>query len=202
MLKGYNFKPLQRTLKEIFVPSVSQVILFLIIALVILCTLFFDYFTQFVVGDDPVSKYYFSEAIGNYIATANETPISEYIGSIMVWGLVGAAAYIGLLTVVDALITARNIVIEKRGDATHKKQDSFSLLDEYRRIIWIILSFVLVLLTIFTFLRPIFDMFQVGLEELHVIPLVLSPLLLALNLYVVYMFIWVAVRNPNVLARN
>lgn len=202
MLKGYNFKPFIRTMKEIVVPTISQVVLFLIIALVILFVLFFDYFTQFIVGDDPVSRYYFSEAIGNYVSAANETPISEYLGSIVVWGLVGAAAYIGILTLVDALITARNIVIEKRGDANHKKQDSFSLLDEYRRIIWIIVSFLLLMLTVFGLLRPIFDMFQVGLEELNATYLILAPVLLALNLYVVYMFIWVAVRNPNVLARN
>lgn len=202
MLKGYNFKPLRTTIKEILVPTVGQVILFLIIALVILCALFFDYLTQLVVGDDPVSRYYFSEAISNYVATANETPISEYIGSIVVWGVIGAAAYVGIITVVDALITVRNIVIEKRGDATHKKRDSFSLLDEYRRIVWILLSLLLVFISIFVSLRTIFSSFQTGLEELNVIYLAMGPVLLAINLYVVYMFIWVAVRNPNVLARN
>lgn len=202
MMSGYNFKPLRTTLKEILVPTIGQVILFLILALVILCVLFSDYLIHFFVGNDPVSRHYFNEAISSYIATANETPISEYVGSIAVWGLVGAAVYVGVLIVADALITARNIVVEKRGDATHKKRDSFSLLDEYRRIIWIVLAFSLLLVTIFGLLRPIFSMFQTGLKDLNVAYLVLGPILLAINLYVVYMFIWVAVRNPNVLARN
>ncbi len=196
MLNGYNLNPLKKTLKEILIPTVGQAVLSLIIALALLFAVFFSFFAQLVVGDDAGSKYYFNEAISSYVATTNKTPISEHLGSIVIWGVVGAVAYIVILAVANIFVTGRNIV----SDAT--QHDSFSLLDEYRRIVWMILSLLLIFLTLAVFMRSIFSIFQVGLENLNVFNLVIAPILLAINLYAVYMLTWVAIRNPNVLARN
>lgn len=202
MIRGYNLKPFKKTLLEIAVPSTAQAVLFFVISVVILFVSFFEYFAKFVIGDDIASGNFLNATLDGYVAEANKTPISEYAGSIIVWAIVGAIAYMAILAVANIVITGKNIASESNAENLHKKQDSFSLLDEYRRIFWIIIALGMVGLTLMVFIGKIFGLFQGGLESGNLFSIAIASVLLAINLYVVYMLVWVAVRNPNVLARD
>ncbi len=200
-MNRYSFRPLVKTLKEIAIPSVEQAVLSIVLSLAIIAVSFFSYFIKLVTGGDPATNQLLNETVSSYVSKLNDTPISEHIGSILIWGVVGAIAYIGLITVVNLVITARNIRIEARGGVTSVKQDSFSLLDEYRRAVWIVIAVVLCLISLFVLLGVWMDVFKQGIIDHNILQLAFGPLGLAINIYFVYMFVWVAWRNPSALSR-
>lgn len=201
MTSPYSFKPLTKTLKEIFAPTIGEAALSVVSACIILFLAFFDYFSRLITGDNPQSQEYFHKTIDGYLTTISNLPLAQYSTQTIIWGLLGAGAYVLLLTAVDLLIVLRNVMVRGEGRGITAKFDPFSLIDEYRRAVWIGVSVAFLIATFSTFLPTWFGLFKIGVEG-GVFSVLASVIGIAVNLYFIYMLAWVAKRNPNMLARK
>lgn len=201
MTSPYSFRPLVKTLKEVVTPTLGEAVLSIVAACIILFLAFFEHFSKLITGDNPQSQEYFQKTIDGYLSDISSLPLAQYSTQTLVWGLVGAGAYVLLLTVVDILITFRNIIIREKGGSLSAKLDSFSLFDEYRRAVWIGAVIILLVITFSTLLPMWFDLFKTGVDG-SIFATAASVIGIAVNLYFIYMLTWVAIRNPNMLARK
>lgn len=201
MKNKFNLKPLEKTLKEILVPTWTQAGLFLSIALVIILLIFFDKIFRQSINNDIKTQQYFENTIDQYLISLSSVPFAEYITSILFWAFLGMIAYVVVLLIINVVITlSSNLAVRKR-EKLPGMFDSFSLVDEYRRLFWLILLFVIVILS-FSLAAVWLNSIKIGVVDLNPVYFVYGLGLLTYNLYLLYMVGWTSIRNPNILARN
>lgn len=202
MKSRFNLKPLRKALKEIFIPTTAQAALFISLSAIMLCVVFFDQIFKQLVGTDPKAEFYFQQTISDYLTSLSNVPFAEYVTNVLFWGLAGTAAYIIILIVFNMVISLRNNFLIRSEENLPGLFDSFSLVDEYRRIIWIFSFGAALFLTASSLAVPCFEAFKVGIVDLDILLLLSGVIFWSYNLYVLYMLAWTAIRNPNLLARN
>lgn len=202
MKRRFNSKPLEAAINEIFIPTAAQAALFVSLATIMLFIIFFDQIFRQLVGNDPTARFYFEQTISDYLSSLSSVPFAEYLTNVLLWGLAGVAVYLVLLLAFNMLISLRNNVMIRSEENLPKLFDSFSLVDEYRRVIWIFAFGVFLVLSLTKFAAAWFNAFQIGIVDLDVFFILLGLLLASYNLYILYMLSWTAIRNPNILARN
>lgn len=201
MKNKFNLKPLEKTLKEIIVPSWAQLGLFLSIALVIILLIFFDKIFNQAINSDVTTQKYFEHTVDQYLVSLSSVPFAEYITSIFFWAAIGLIAYVITLFILNVFITFGSNVAVRKDEKLPGLFDSFSLVDEYRRLFWLIILFVVVILS-FSLAAVWFNSVKIGIVDLNPAYFVYGLGLLTYNLYLLYMVAWTFVRNPNILARN
>lgn len=196
----YNIKPLEKVLKEIVLPTAEQSILAILAAALTMFAVFFTYFFR-LVSSDPLSATYLQEATNEYVRTIDHIPFVENATSIIIWGFVGVFAYLATITLINFLIVVEGkFELSKKGLAP--KLDSFSVLDEYRRVLWVFVSGVFLAFSVVSLLPWCIGFFRTGLLEGGVLNMAISVIVLAVIYYFAFMLAWVTVRNPNLIARN
>lgn len=200
-MNKFNLKPLEKTLKEILVPSWAQLGLFLSIALVIILLIFFDKVFKQAINSDITTQQYFEKIVDQYLVSLSSVPFAEYITNIFFWAVIGVIAYVAVLFILNAFIALGSNVAVRKDEKLPGLFDSFSLVDEYRRLFWLILLFVVVIFS-FSLAAIWFNSIKIGVVDLNPVYFVYGLGLLTYNLYLLYMVGWTSIRNPNILARN
>jgi len=201
MKNRFTIRPLEKTLKEIFVPSWPQIGFFLSTSIITVFLIFFDKILKQILDSDATAQQYFEQSIDKYLKSLSEVPFAEYTTSILFWAVIGIIAYAAVLLII-------NTAIAVVGNATVRKQekipglfDSFSLVDEYRRLVWILLVITVVFLS-FGLVPVWFSAIKAAIVDLNLLYFTYGLSLLAYSTYLTFMTIWTAFRNPNILARN
>lgn len=201
MKNKFNLKPLEKTLKEILIPSWAQAGLFLSVALVIILLIFFEKIFRQSINNDITTQQYFENTVDEYLVSLSSIPFAEYITSILFWAFLGMIAYVIVLLIINTVIILSSNLAVRKQEKLPGMFDSFSLVDEYRRLFWLILLFAVVILS-FSLATVWFNAVKIGVVELNPIYFAYGLGLLTYNLYILYMVAWTSVRNPNILARN
>jgi hypothetical protein len=198
---SYSSSPLTlaRTIREILIPDVVQTVTSLFAAvfvyLVVSANYFWDYVNDGVVSHQSYTTDVFSKAFSQL----NNIPRASTLVIVVVWGLAGIVVYGLVLLVINFFIHTQNNVLLNRGLKDNPKLLAFSLLSEYRRLVWVILLSFVLWITLVRWLPLWMECFHIFNHLQHEVNyFALGILGTAYNLYLVFSC-FVAVRhNPKI----
>jgi hypothetical protein len=198
MKYSYKLPPLLETLREIFIPDVAQSLASLAAALLVYGVSSANYYWDRLTGGDIVSKKYTADSFSAVTASLSHFPGASSVGIVVIWGVAGIALYLLMLQVINFAISTRNNSLLNGNLHGESKLLAFSLLNEYRRVLWVTLFCIILWASaaLLPFWVGCFQIFnELGHEPKFIVLGILGS---AVNLYLLFSAASTVRHNPKI----
>lgn len=191
-----------QTLGAIFIPDLPQAVASFLAALLTYFVISANYYWNVITGGQIVTlDAYTSTTVREAFAKVSTLPGTSTLAISALWGCLGIAVYVIVLSIINFFVTTRNNQIMNSPYANKPRLLAFAVINEYRRIIWMVLLATLVVATATIFLPFWLASFYIFTNEHTSILLFAASLIgLTYNLYLLFSCSVAVIRNPKILS--
>lgn len=195
-MKDYELPQSIKTFCQIFVPDALQGVVSVLSAAVLYMALSARYFWERLSGESLTTRKYSDALLTDVVQNFGDIPYASTIVIVAIWGMVGVLGYLLTLFLINGFISIENNNEMNQG---MKSRLIWQLFHQYRRIIWVVLTVIVLALTFLVALPfwlecfSVFNQFPRSEWQVFVVAL----LGLAYNLYLLFAFLSAVKRNPR-----